>query len=180
MIPATRLLPNMIASIMLLAGAGKAEAAAQGWEENGQASWYGSYHQGRPTSSGELFNPDAMTAAHANLPLGSRVRVTLRDTGESVVVTINDRQPRRGMRIIDLSRGAAARLGIVNRGVGMVHLAALDANGPEEVAEAPDDAPADASVSPRRRGRLHTPPARPMAAADRPCCLEPSAAQALH
>jgi len=97
-----------------------------------------------------------MTAAHANLPLGSRVRVTRQDTGRSVVVTINDRQPPKGIRVIDLSRKAAARLGMVDQGVSMVRLAPVAANEPIEVAKAPDDAPsASHALNPRRHGRPH-------------------------
>ena len=164
------LLPPMFASAMLLAGT--AEAAPErwantardgkGWKESGEASWYGAWHQGRPTSSGEPFDQNAMTAAHANLPLGSRVRVTLRDTGRSVVVTINDRQPPKPHRIIDLSRGAAARLGMVDQGVGDVVLAAVSTRMPEEVAEAPEDRAGPAGpLSPRRRDRPHTRHAHP-------------------
>ena len=100
-----------------------------------------------------------MTAAHPRLPLGSRVRVTMADTGSSVVVTITDRQPDHGRRIIDLSRGAAARIGLLGRGTGDVTLASVAADEPVEVAEAPDDAPGDmmdGGVSPRPRGRPHT------------------------
>lgn len=178
---AARFLPGVIASVMLLT-AGKAHAAAdrtpgQGWEESGQASWYGGRHHGRRTSSGQIFDQNAMTAAHSNLPLGSRVRVTLRDTGESVVVTINDRQPPKGLRVIDLSRGAAARLGIVHRGTGMVALTAVTADEPTEVAEAPEDAAAPTRVNPQPRDRLHTRRAHPSAAAARPCCRAQSAVQ---
>ena len=99
-----------------------------------------------------------MTAAHPSLPLGSRVRVTLRDTGESVVVRVNDRQPPHG-RVIDLSRAAAARLGMLDRGVGLVRLVRLGLTEPEEVAEAPDDR--SPRLSPRPHGRRHTRRAAP-------------------
>ncbi len=157
------LLPPMFASVMLLAGTAEAHAARDGsWKESGEASWYGGWHQGRPTSSGERFDEHAMTAAHARLPLGSRVRVTLRDTGRSVVVTINDRLPPKRSRVIDLSRGAAARLGIVDRGLGDVTLTPVSMRMAEEVAEAPEDRPAhDGPLSPRRRDRPHTRHARP-------------------
>ena len=107
-----------------------------------------------------------MTAAHAKLPLGSRVRVTLRDTGRSVVVTINDRQPPKPHRIIDLSRGAATRLGLVDWGVGDVVLVPVSVRAQEEVAEAPEDSPEnrsgrDGPLNPRRRDRPHTRHARP-------------------
>ena len=134
---AARFLPGMIASVMLLTGTDKAHAVSPEWEESGQASWYGSWHQGRRTSSGQPFDQNAMTAAHSNLPLGSRVRVTLQHTGESVVVTINDRQPPKRLRVIDLSHGAASRLGMVSRGIAMVRLAPADE--PVEVAEAPEE-----------------------------------------
>ena len=156
------LLPPMFASVMLLAGTVEAEAAQGSWKESGEASWYGGRHQGRLTSSGERFDERAMTAAHARLPLGSRVRVTLRDTGRSVVVTINDRQPPKPHRIIDLSRGAATRLGMVDRGVGNVVLAPVSVAAHEEVAEAPEDRPSRAGpLNPRRRDRPHTRHARP-------------------
>ncbi len=163
--PAIRFLPSVIASILLVAGASRAEAAApEGWEETGQASWYGAWHHGRRTTSGERFDQNALTAAHSSLPLGSRVRVTLQDTGESVVVTINDRQPPKGIRVIDLSRRAASRLGIVQRGTGWVTLQPAEADEPVEVAEAPDDAgsaAAASAVSPRRHGQPRMRRARP-------------------
>lgn len=181
---AARFLPGVIASVMLWSAPGSAKAAgtAPSWEESGQASWYGGWHQGRRTSSGALFDQNAMTAAHSNLPLGTKVRVTMQDTGESVVVTITDRQPPKGLRVIDLSRGAASRIGLLSRGTGMVDLAAVTHEEAVEVAEAPesiygDDEPA---VSPRRRGRLHTRHGRPTAGAARPCCHAPSVVQARH
>ena len=164
------LLPPMFASVMLLAGT--AEAAQErwagtaqdgkGWKESGEASWYGGWHQGRPTSSGERFDQNAMTAAHPNLPLGSRVRVTLRDTGSSVVVTINDRLPPKRWRVIDLSRGAATRLGMVDRGLGDVTLTPVSMRMPMEAAEAPEHHANEAGpLSPRRRDRLHRRHAHP-------------------
>lgn len=86
----------------------------------GVASWYGgSQWQGHETSSGERFDQNQLTAAHATLPLGSVVRVTMADGSASVVVRITDR-PGTRKRIIDLSRAAAARLGILDRGIAMV------------------------------------------------------------
>jgi rare lipoprotein A len=77
----------------------------------GLASWYGSFHAGQRTSSGEVFDPDAMTAAHRTWPFGSVVRVTNIATGRSVTVRINDWGPHDDSRIIDLSRRAAHALG---------------------------------------------------------------------
>ncbi len=176
-----RFLPGVVASMLLLAGMPQAvAAAAPGWEESGQASWYGGGHHGRRTSSGEAFDQNAMTAAHSSLPLGSRVRVTLQDTGESVVVEITDRQPPKGLRVIDLSRGAASRLGIVSRGTGMVTLSPAGLDQVTEVAEAADDAADFGDAIPRRRGLRRMRHARPVASAARPCCRAPSVIQVRH
>ena len=187
---AARLIPVM-ATLIAFAAPGGARAAGQpGWEESGTATWYGGRHHGRRTSSGEAFDQNAMTAAHPSLPLGSRVRVTLQATGESVVVRITDRQPYHGRRIIDLSRGAASRIGLLAQGTGRVTLRQAGVSdqyqlyGAEEVevAEAPDEVGADgvasfgdAAANPRRRGRLHTRRARQSVAEARPCCRAPSA-----
>ncbi len=96
--------------------------ASGSWRQTGIASWYGGKHwQGKRTSSGDRYDENDLTAAHATLPLGSKVRVTVVDTGRSVVVTINDR-PGTRRRVIDLSRAAAAQLGILSRGVATVML----------------------------------------------------------
>ena len=88
---------------------------------SGIASWYSADRYNRRTSSGEVFNENAMTAAHPWLPMGTRVRVTLEGTNESVIVTINDRQGCK-TRVIDLSKAAARELGILSRGVARVTL----------------------------------------------------------
>ena len=79
----------------------------------GGASWYALRSR---TASGEMMNPAAMTAAHKTLPLGSRVKVTNLNNGKAVVVRINDRGPFIKGRLIDLSKGAAQRLGFVGAG----------------------------------------------------------------
>ena len=90
------------------------------WRQVGVASWYGGRRwQGRLTASGVRYDERQLTAAHASLPIGSQVRVTVADTGRAVVVTIIDR-PGTRKRIIDLSRAAAAELGILSRGVAQV------------------------------------------------------------
>ncbi len=86
------------------------------------ASWYGPYFEGRPTASGEIFRRDHMTAAHRYLPLGTRVRVTNPQTGESIVLRINDRGPFIGNRALDLSEGAARELGVLEQGVAQVQM----------------------------------------------------------
>lgn len=89
-------------------------------EVRGKASWYGPGFHGRRTANGEIFNANAMTAAHRTLPFGSKVRVTSQANGRSVIVRINDRGPFVGNRIIDLSKASAQKLGIT--GLGMVSL----------------------------------------------------------
>src|SRR3954470_17308576 len=126
-------LPGVIASLVLLSGAPKAKAdLARGWEESGEASWYGGWHNGRRTSSGTIFNENAMTAAHATLPLGTKIRVTMQETGECVVVTVTDRQPPKYLRVIDLSKAAASRIGLLGSGHAMVTLSAPGTNEPIE------------------------------------------------
>lgn len=92
---------------------------------SGQASWYGAYHQGKPTASGERFNQHKFTAAHRTLPFGTRVKVTNTLSNKSVTVRINDRGPYAKGRVIDLSRAAAQEINIVNRGVAPVRLQVL-------------------------------------------------------
>lgn len=91
----------------------------------GNASYYGARFAGRRTASGETFDPAELTAAHPSLPFGSKVRVTNRTNGRSVIVRINDRGPYHGNRVIDLSREAAKRIGIVGPGHGSVEVALL-------------------------------------------------------
>ncbi len=91
----------------------------------GSASWYGPGFNGRRTANGETFNQYALTAAHRTLPFGTRVMVTNLYTGRQVVVRINDRGPYSGNRIIDLSKGAAAEIGLVSSGVGTVQVDVL-------------------------------------------------------
>jgi rare lipoprotein A len=88
--------------------------------ETGQASWYGQAFAGRRTASGEIFRPEALTAAHRTLPLGSVVRVTNLENGRSIVVRINDRGPFARRRVLDCSRGAARALGFQRQGVARV------------------------------------------------------------
>jgi rare lipoprotein A (peptidoglycan hydrolase) len=103
-------------------------------EQRGWASWYGPGFAGRPTASGERFSPQALTAAHRGLPLGTQARVTNLETGQQVEVTINDRGPFADpeRRVIDLSQAAATRIGLVRRGVGPVRVTVLDAPHPRQ------------------------------------------------
>lgn len=88
----------------------------------GKASWYGEPHHGRRTANGEVFDMNELTAAHKTLPFGTRVRVENLATGQAVVVRINDRGPFTPGRVIDLSRAAAERIGLIRTGVAPVVL----------------------------------------------------------
>jgi rare lipoprotein A len=97
-------------------------APPAGYVEEGVASWYGPGYHGRRTSSGEVFDQDALTAAHPRFVFGTRVRVTLLSTGRSAVVRVNDRFPAFKGRILDVSRAAARAIGLVGPGTGRVRL----------------------------------------------------------
>jgi rare lipoprotein A (peptidoglycan hydrolase) len=91
----------------------------------GQASWYGPGFHGRRTANGEVFNQNALTAAHRTLPFGTLVRVTNLRNNRQVVVRINDRGPFVGGRIIDLSAGSARQIGMISSGVAAVQIEIL-------------------------------------------------------
>lgn len=88
----------------------------------GLASWYGTFHHGQATASGEPFDMTQLTAAHRTLPLGTRLRVTNLENGRVVGVRVNDRGPYVAGRVLDLSHGAARLLDMVERGVVPVRL----------------------------------------------------------
>ena len=92
------------------------------YDERGTASWYGDAFNGRPTATGERFDMHALTAAHKTLPLPCLVEVTNLATGRSIVVRVNDRGPFVDGRILDLSRGSAEALGLLNAGLGEVRV----------------------------------------------------------
>ena len=91
----------------------------------GSASWYGGKFHGRTTANGERYDMNELTAAHKTLPFGTKVRVINERNGKAVVVRINDRGPFVGKRVIDLSRGAAQAVGMINQGVARVKLEVL-------------------------------------------------------
>ncbi|RPH80607.1 MAG: septal ring lytic transglycosylase RlpA family protein [Nitrospiraceae bacterium] len=93
-----------------------------GIEERGVASWYGESFHGKQVANGELFDMEALTAAHRTLPLGSVVRVVNLANGKHIHVRITDRGPYVNNRILDLSRGAAARLGMMEEGLSHVQV----------------------------------------------------------
>jgi rare lipoprotein A len=86
----------------------------------GEVSYYSDALAGRPTASGEPYQPSTLSAAHRSLPFGSVVRVVRDDTGQVVYVRINDRGPFVRGRVLDLSRSAANAIGLLGRGVARV------------------------------------------------------------
>lgn len=92
------------------------------YDEVGLASWYGDQFNGRPTATGEIFDMHALTAAHKTLPLPGLIEVTNTANGRRVVLRVNDRGPFVDNRILDLSRGAAQELGLLQAGVGEVRV----------------------------------------------------------
>lgn len=102
--------------------------ATGSYKERGVASWYGKKFHGQRTSSGEIYDMYAMTAAHTTLPIPSYVRVTNLANGKSVVVRVNDRGPFLHSRLIDLSYTAAHKLGITGNGSGEVEVESLAVN----------------------------------------------------
>ncbi len=112
-------------------------ASSAGYRENGIASWYGRKFHGRNTANGEVFDTYAATAAHRTLPLPSYVRVTNLENHESLVVRVNDRGPFHADRIIDLSYGAAVKLGFAEQGTARVELVAISVEGIEDLRNDP-------------------------------------------
>ncbi|MCS3466342.1 rare lipoprotein A [Pseudomonas sp. JUb42] len=113
--------------LLLLAGcASDREIDPHGYDETGSASYYGSQHQGKRTASGERFDQNSLTAAHRQLPFGTRVKVTNLDNDQSVVVRINDRGPHTRGRLIDVSRSAAEQLGMLRSGTAKVRVQDLE------------------------------------------------------
>jgi rare lipoprotein A len=100
--------------------------SSRDYTEQGVASWYGKKFHGRRTSSGEVYDMFAMTAAHRTLPLPTYVEVTNLENGSRAVVRVNDRGPFHDDRVLDLSYAAASKLGLTRNGTGLVRLQALE------------------------------------------------------
>ncbi len=101
------------------------ETRLESYKAEGVASWYGRRYNGQKTSSGEVYDMYAMTAAHPTLPIPSYARVTNLSTGKCVIVKINDRGPFRSDRLIDLSYTAAYKLGILKNGSAKVKVESI-------------------------------------------------------
>jgi rare lipoprotein A len=106
-------------------------AAAPAPEEGmkGIASYYAKRFNGRPTTSGAIYDPDKLTAAHQSLPFGTKVKVVSLANGREVTVTVNDRCRKRKSPFIDLSRAAAKQLGFFGKGITKVRIIPLDSGG---------------------------------------------------
>lgn len=105
------------------------------YSEEGKASWYGPGFHGLYTSNGELYDQEGISAAHKNLPLPSYLKVANLDNGKTIIVRVNDRGPFHGDRILDLSHGAAQKLGIVGPGTANVRVTLVKPPVPANAAE---------------------------------------------
>ncbi|MFB4392576.1 MULTISPECIES: septal ring lytic transglycosylase RlpA family protein [unclassified Pseudomonas] len=114
-----------LALFSLLAGCASHDIDPTGYDQTGVASYYGARHHGKRTASGEPFNQHGLTAAHRSLPFGTRVVVTNLNNQRSVVVRINDRGPHIRGRLIDLSRAAAEKIGMLRSGTARVRVQGL-------------------------------------------------------
>ncbi len=122
-----------------------------GYDETGLASWYGADFHGKRTANGEVYDMNALTAAHKTLPMPSRVRVTNLENGRSLELTVNDRGPFVAGRIIDVSRRAAEALGFRRQGVAEVRVQVLGAPVTQMVTATPLPAPSPAPAEPVER-----------------------------
>jgi rare lipoprotein A len=121
--------------------------SSEGYHKKGVASWYGSKFHGRRTSSGEPYDMHLATAAHKTLPLPTYAEVTNLDNGKKVIVKINDRGPFKDDRLIDMSYGAALRLGMTGTGTARVDVRVIDvSNAPRAVAYTAPNASADVQI----------------------------------
>ena len=135
--------------------------SAEGYDETGIASYYGNKFHGRRTSSLEVYDMYAFSAAHKTLPLPSFARVTNLANGKSVIVRVNDRGPFHDGRIIDLSYAAAVKLGVDRAGTARVEVRGLSAG---ENARNDYDAVAVRATSPTLPGGAHIASGKPQPA----------------
>lgn len=153
---ALRTVLTLLAAVALISCASAKPAPVATDRVAGLASWYGEEYAGRTTANGEIFDPSGLTAAHRTLPFGTVLDVTNPATGKSVRVRINDRGPFVGDRVLDLSYGAAAQLGMIEAGIARIEARIVQVGlgerepprpyvvkitPPEERIEAPEEAP---------------------------------------
>jgi rare lipoprotein A len=103
----------------------KGTPVSKGYQEAGMISYYGPGFHGKKTANGETFNQNDLTAAHRTLPFNTKIKVTLLSSGKSVVVRINDRGPFKKNRILDLSKGAAKKVGLIQSGTAKAKIVVL-------------------------------------------------------
>lgn len=150
------------------------DTSSEPFREQGIATWYGRKFHGHRTSSGERYDMYGMTAAHRTLPIPSFARVTLLATGKSVVVRINDRGPFAKGRILDLSYGAAAKLGLLGKGSGEVVLERVFPGDPVPAAPAAAASPGPDAVA-TQAATAAPQPGQPAPAALAPAAPTPAA-----
>jgi len=132
--------------------------------ETGIASWYGPSFHGKRTANGEIYDQNALTAAHRTLQMPSLVRVTNLENGKSVVVRINDRGPFKRGRVIDVSKKAATLLGFVNQGTAKVRVEVLEKES-RQIAEAAKRGMDTSKITLAELNRISPQPARTTATA---------------
>jgi len=137
------------------------------YKERGIASWYGKKFHGQKTSIGEVYDMYGMSAAHTTLPIPSYAKVTNLSNHKSVIVRVNDRGPFLHERIIDLSYTAAAKLGLIGNGQGMVEVESIKSDDtasapispiykePIQVNPLPSDSAPSASTESSASGRVY-------------------------
>ncbi|MDR2500282.1 MAG: septal ring lytic transglycosylase RlpA family protein [Treponema sp.] len=119
------------------------------FRQEGIASFYGKEFAGRPTASGELFDPSQLTAAHPTLPFGTMLRITNKHNNKQVVVRVNDRGPFVSARFLDVSQGAAELLDMVSTGTAPIlaeSLGQVALGAPPQTAPAAPEAPPAAQI----------------------------------
>ena len=117
------------------------------YDETGIASWYGPTFYGKYTANGEMYDGNALTAAHRTLPMPVNVRVTNLENGKSIIVRVNDRGPYARGRIIDLSRHAAELLDVVQTGTARVRVTYLSRADLEGGAPPPPETPPEIAAA---------------------------------
>jgi rare lipoprotein A len=120
-----RLLHKFLAAIVLPFALSACGASKSAFTESGQGSYYADKFNGRATTSGEIYRPGRLTAAHNTLPFGTKIKVTNTRNGHSVKVVVNDRGPHAKGRIVDVSKRAARKLDLIDAGVIPVRLKVL-------------------------------------------------------
>ena len=116
----------VLLAVLLTGCASGGRHAKPGHTERGMASWYGKPFHGRPTASGAIYDMHGLTAAHKELPLGTVIDVVNLDNGREVRVEVNDRGPFIRGRILDLSMGAARKLGMIEKGLARVEIRVVE------------------------------------------------------